>query len=85
MGLLKAKNKAFNLFKFKTIIMKKWFEELIINKILKSRKFWYTVIAAVVTFLHDNFGLDPQETENLLYAIIALILGQGVADAAKRK
>ena len=65
--------------------MKKWFEEFVINKILKSRKFWYAVIGAVVTLLHDTFGLDPIQTENIIYSIIALILGQGVADAAKRK
>jgi hypothetical protein len=65
--------------------MKKWFEELVINKILKSRKFWYTVIGTIVTFLHESFGLDPAQTQNIMYAIIALILGQGVADAAKRK
>lgn len=65
--------------------MKKWFNELILNKILKSRKFWYAVIGAIVTFMHDTFGLDPVQVENLMYSIIALIFSQGIADAAKRK
>ena len=66
-------------------MIKEWLENLVIGKILKSKKFWYTVVGIVVTFLHDTFGLDPAQTENIIYSIIALILGQGIADFGKEK
>lgn len=51
---------------------------------LKSRKFWYTVIGIVTTLLSDTFGLNPDEVRNILISIGALVLGQGFADAAKK-
>ena len=65
--------------------MKKFLENFLIDQMLKSKKFWYTVIAVIVTFLHETFGLDPVQTESILYSIMALVLGQGIADAAKSK
>ncbi len=64
-------------------MLKDWLEKLVIAKILKSRKFWYAVVGAVVTFLHESFGLDPVQTENIMYSVIALIVGQGLADFGK--
>ena len=47
---------------------------------LKSKKFWYTIGAIVVPLIAKNFGLDEAETSKVFYAIIALIVGQGIAD-----
>jgi len=52
---------------------------------LKSKKFWYAVVAIIVQLLNESFGLDPVQTESILYSIIALILGQGIADIQKNK
>ena len=65
--------------------MKKFLENFLIGQMLKSKKFWYTIVAVVVTFLHDTFGLDPAQTESILNSIIALVIGQGIADVAKSK
>ena len=37
------------------------------------------------TFLQETFGLDPVQTESILYSIMALVLGQGIADTVKAK
>tara|TARA_R110000772_G_scaffold128454_3_gene236130 strand:+ start:526 stop:717 length:192 start_codon:yes stop_codon:yes gene_type:complete len=57
---------------------------LIFNKMVKSRKFWYTVIGCLTTLLSDSFGLNPEEVNNLLMSIAALVVGQGIADSAKK-
>ena len=64
--------------------MKKFLENFLIGQMLKSKKFWYTVIGVVVTFLHETFGLDPVQTEQILYSVMALVLGQGIADISKK-
>jgi len=55
-----------------------------IKKALGSRKFLYTVVGVVVQLLSDNWGIDAATSQNILYGIIALVLGQGWADAAKK-
>tara|TARA_X000000368_G_C22783502_1_gene602615 strand:+ start:20 stop:220 length:201 start_codon:yes stop_codon:yes gene_type:complete len=65
--------------------MKNFLEKYLIGQMLKSKKFWYTIVAVVVTFLHETFGLDPVQTESILYSIMALVLGQGIADTVKAK
>ena len=47
---------------------------------LKSKKFWYCIGAIVVPLLAKNFGFDEAETSKVFYAIVALIVGQGLAD-----
>lgn len=60
-------------------------EKYLLGQMIRSKKFWYAIVAILVQLLSDNFGLDPVQTESILYSIIALILGQGIADVAKKK
>ena len=46
--------------------MKKFLGNLLIGQMLKSKKFWYTIVAVIVTFLHEKFGLDP--AQNRVYS-----------------
>tara|TARA_R110000824_G_scaffold142839_1_gene310149 strand:+ start:1001 stop:1177 length:177 start_codon:yes stop_codon:yes gene_type:complete len=55
----------------------------ILEKIFSSRKFWYTVVGVLTTLLSDTFGLNPDEVNNILMSIGALVLGQGLADIKK--
>jgi|TARA_R110000823_G_scaffold192199_1_gene323875 hypothetical protein len=55
----------------------------ILAKIFNSRKFWYTVVGVLTTLLSDTFGLNPEEVNNILMSIGALVLGQGLADIKK--
>jgi len=64
--------------------MKKFLEKYLIGKMFSSRKFWYTVVGCVTTLLSDRFGLNPEEVRNILMSIGALVVGQGIADGAKR-
>lgn len=60
-------------------------EKYLLGQMVRSKKFWYAIVAILVQLLSDKFGLDPVQTESILYSIIALILGQGIADVAKKK
>lgn len=48
---------------------------------LKSRKFWFAIIAALIPIVNENFGLRIP-TESII-GLIAFILGEGVVDAAR--
>ena len=65
--------------------MKNFLEKYLVGQMLKSKKFWYTIVAVIVTFLQETFGLDPVQTESILYSIMALVLGQGIADTVQAK
>lgn len=65
--------------------MKNWFSNLVLKGMLNSKKFWYAVIGILTTFLSDKLGLNPDEVNNILMSIGALILGQGFADMNKKK
>tara|TARA_R100001163_G_scaffold65424_1_gene62533 strand:- start:429 stop:623 length:195 start_codon:yes stop_codon:yes gene_type:complete len=64
--------------------MKNWILMQTIKKALASRKFLYTVVGVIVQLLSDNWGIDAATSQNILYGIIALVLGQGWADASKK-
>lgn len=65
--------------------MNKFLEKFLLGKMLKSKKFWYTVVGVITTFLSDTFGLNPEEVNNILMSIAALVLGQGIADTKVKK
>jgi len=65
--------------------MKNFLEKFLLGKMLKSKKFWYTVVGIITTFLSDTFGLEPEQVNNILMSIAALVLGQGIADTKDKK
>ena len=64
--------------------MKNWILMQTNKTALGSRKFLYTVVGVIVQLLSDNWGIDAATSQNILYGIIALVLGQGWADASKK-
>ena len=60
-------------------------KNFLLGKILKSKKAWYTIAGIIVQLLHESFGLDPQETQSILYSIISLVIGQCIADSSAKK
>ncbi len=54
-----------------------------LKKMFDSRKFWYTMGAVFVPFVAVKLGLTEGEVEKVYYAILTLILGQGLADIKK--
>ena len=64
--------------------MKKWILVQTFKRMISSRKFLYTCIGVLTTLLSDNLGLNPEEVQNILMSIAALVLGQGIADVAKK-
>lgn len=65
--------------------LKLWAQTLFINGMFNSKKFWYAVIGCLTTLLSEKFGLNPDEVNNILMSIAALIVGQGFADMNKKK
>lgn len=64
-------------------MLDKFLSKFIIGKMLKSKKFWYTIIGVLTTILSDKLNLNPDEVQNILISIAALVLGQGFADMKK--
>ena len=64
--------------------MRKWLIYQTLRKMVSSRKFLYTVIGIIVQLLSDNWGIDPEVSQNILYSLVALVIGQGIADVAKK-
>jgi len=65
-------------------MFKKWILTQTIKKALSSKKFLYTVAGIIVQLLSDTWGIDPEVSQSILYSTIALVLGQGIADASKK-
>jgi len=64
--------------------MKKIFQKYLIGQMLKSKKFWYAISSVVVPAIVTYLGVDSETAKELYHAILVLIVGQGIADVAKK-
>jgi hypothetical protein len=64
--------------------MKQFFSKLLISKMFKSKKFWYAVSSVVVPIIVTYLGVDEATAQNLFYAALTLVVGQGIADIGKK-
>ena len=62
----------------------KFLEKYLIGQMVKSKKFWYAISSVVVPAIVTYLGVDEMTASNLYYALLALVLGQGIADIAKK-
>tara|TARA_R100000995_G_scaffold18009_1_gene7283 strand:- start:4122 stop:4313 length:192 start_codon:yes stop_codon:yes gene_type:complete len=62
----------------------KFLENFLIGQMFKSKKFWYAVSSVVVPSIVTYLGVDEMTANNLYYALLTLVLGQGIADIAKK-
>jgi|TARA_R100001443_G_scaffold104360_1_gene113014 hypothetical protein len=62
----------------------KFLEKFLIGQMFKSKKFWYAVSSVVVPVIVTFLGVDETTATNLYYALLTLVVGQGIADVAKR-
>jgi hypothetical protein len=56
-----------------------------INRIVKSRKFWYAIGTLFILFFSDSIGINDQEINNVVLIAIALLISQGIADKSCSK
>jgi len=63
--------------------MKKWLIYQTLKKMVTSKKFLYTVVGIIVQLLSEKWGVDPEVSQNILYSLVALVIGQGIADSKK--
>jgi len=59
-------------------------EKFLIGQMFKSKKFWYAIGSVVVPAIATLLGVDEATATNLYYALLTLVVGQGIADVAKR-
>ena len=64
--------------------MQNFLQKYLIGQMFKSKKFWYAMSSVVVPALVTFLGVDEQTATNLYQAILVLIVGQGIADVAKK-
>jgi len=65
--------------------MKNWFQTLILKGMMNSKKFWYAIGSVIIPVIMTKLGVDESTASNLYYALLALVLGQGLADMNKKK
>lgn len=52
---------------------------------LKSKKFWYAIGSIVIPLIVKFLGISADIAQEIFYAGVALIIGQGLADSGKDK
>lgn len=62
----------------------KFLEKYLLGKMLRSKKFWYAISSVVVPAIVTMLGVDESTAKELYHAILVLIVGQGIADVAKK-
>ncbi len=65
--------------------MKNWLQTLILKGMFNSKKFWYAIGSVIIPVIMTKLGVDESTASNLYYALLALVLGQGLADMNKKK
>ena len=63
--------------------MKNWLTNVVVGKILNSRKFVYGLRGVIVPILMTHFGWGADVAETVWQTACVLILGQGIADTKK--
>jgi hypothetical protein len=56
-----------------------------VPSLLKSRKFWTAVVGVLVIVIHNldpNFPLSDAEVTNIVYVLVAYLIGTGLEDSA---
>ena len=64
--------------------MKEFLSKYLIGQMFKSKKFWYAISSVVIPAIVTYLGVDETTAKDLYYAILTLIVGQGIADVAKK-
>tara|TARA_R100001530_G_scaffold5477_1_gene6805 strand:+ start:493 stop:672 length:180 start_codon:yes stop_codon:yes gene_type:complete len=59
--------------------MKNW----LIKQMFSSKKFWYAVGSVVIPAIVSYLGVSPETAQEIFYAALTLIIGQGIADIKK--
>jgi hypothetical protein len=65
--------------------MKNWLQTLILKGMFNSKKFWYAIGSVIIPVIMTKLGVDELTASNLFYALLTLVLGQGLADMNKKK
>ena len=64
--------------------MKNFLQKYLIGQMFKSKKFWYAISSVVVPAIVTFLGVDEATATQLFQALLVLVLGQGIADVAKK-
>ena len=56
----------------------------LVAQMFSSKKFWYAVASVVVPAIVTYLGVSEEAAQEIFYAALTLILGQGIADINKK-
>ncbi len=59
--------------------MKEW----LIKQMFSSKKFWYAIGSIVIPAIVTYLGVSAETAQEIFYAALTLIIGQGIADIKK--
>ena len=59
--------------------MKNW----LIKQMFSSKKFWYAIGSVVIPAIVSYLGVSADTAQEIFYAALTLIIGQGIADIKK--
>jgi hypothetical protein len=59
-------------------------KEFVLKAIVKSKKFWYAIGSILIPLIATYLGVAEETAQEIFYAGMALILGQGIADIGKK-
>jgi len=59
--------------------MKNW----LIKQMFGSKKFWYAIGSVVIPAIVSYLGVSADTAQEIFYAALTLIIGQGIADIKK--
>mgnify|MGYP003145263447 FL=1 len=57
----------------------------VINRIINSRKFWYSFTTMLLIMFSEDMGISETKMNTLVIVCVALIIGQGIADKSCKK
>ena len=57
----------------------------VINRIINSRKFWYSFTTMLLIMFSEDMGISETKMNSLVIVCVALIIGQGIADKSCKK
>ena len=62
---------------------KNWLRDLVIGKLLTSKKIWLGISAMVVPYIARKMQVDEVHVQELWYSLLAMLAGVSLADFGK--
>ena len=65
------------------MLKKDWLKNLVISKLLKSKKIWLGISAMVIPYIARQMQVDEIHVQELWYSLLAMLAGVSLSDLGK--